>query len=400
MTHPKKRFSSLGAYGALGLVMVILMSASAANDTGQIQFDTDFDSGGGVSADSQDETQFSLTLEDEQGYNPLGYMHFRLQGVEGKAISFEFTNLSDSRMPSDYRLLYSETPLAELDYQRMDEAIGDGFSQEFQSDTVYIANYFPFPYQNTVEQVTQHEDCEYVTVEVIGQSHEGRDMYAMRISDPDVSDDDKRDIVALTRQHPGETAGSYQMDGMIAYVLEVFRDETCAFDDDYRFHFLPHANPDGIYRGIHRLCSQGYDLNRQWDTDSTVEISNIKDYLDRNVTNAWWGFDLHATTNRTFTSLFYTPAAAERYMDILESIAAHIVSLDGIGSGTASQQARGYYHEGLGGCMVVTEKWLYSEDFDIEFLHDQGRNFLREVVVEPSTLRAQVSPFSGVLSAP
>ncbi len=399
MTYIITRLSGpLSANMLLGFVLAVLTIVPAAgDDIGSIQFDTDFDSGGGVSVHSRTETHFTLTLEDEQNYGPLGYMHFRLRGVEGETVSFEFTNLGDSRMPSDYRLLYSETPLEELDYQRMDEAIGDGFSQEFQSDTVYIANYFPFPYQNTVEQVTRHQDCEYVTVELIGQSHEGRDMYAMRISDPDVPDDEKRDIVALTRQHPGETTGSYQMDGMIAYVLEVFRDETRAFDEDYRFHFLPHANPDGIYRGIHRLCSQGYDLNRQWDSDSPVEIRNLKDYMERNVTNAWWGFDLHATTNRTFTSLFYTPAATERYMAIVESMAAHIVSLDGVGSSTASQQARGYYHEGLGGSMVVTEKWLYSEDFDVEFLHGQGRSFLREVVARPSGLRVAI--FSGASSS-
>ncbi|MFP4191892.1 MAG: M14-type cytosolic carboxypeptidase [Candidatus Hydrogenedentota bacterium] len=391
MTHSKKRFSSLSAHGALGLLMVLLMNASAGNDTGPIQFDTDFDSGGGVSADSRSDIHFELTLEDEQGYNPLGYMHFRLQGVEGKTVSFEFTNLDDSRMPSDFRLLYSETPLDELDYQRMDDPIGDGFSQGFQSDTVYIANYFPFPYENTVEQVTRHQDSEYVTVEVIGQSHEGRDMYAMRISDPDVPDDEKRDIVALTRQHPGETTGSYQMDGMIAYVLDVFREETREFDDDYRFHFVPHANPDGIYRGIHRLCSQGYDLNRQWDSDSPVEIRNIKDYLERNVTNAWWGFDLHATTNRTFTSLFYTRAASEQHIDLVESIAAHIESLDGIGESEAPQQARGFYYEALGGSMVVTEKWLYSEAYDAEYLRSQGRNFLQEVVAPSPPLRAEAS---------
>ncbi len=391
MTHANKRFSSWGAHAALGLLMAILASTSAASDGGQIQFDTDFDSGGGVSVDSRDETHFSLTLEDEQNYSPLGYVHFRLRGVEGKTVSFEFTNLGESRMPSNYRLLYSETPLEGLDYQRMDETVGGGFSQEFQSDTVYIANYLPFPYRNTVEQVTQHQDCEYVTVGVIGRSHKGRDMYAMRISDPGVPDDEKRDIVALTRQHPGETTGSYQLDGMIAYVLDVFRDETRAFDDDYRFHFLPHANPDGIYRGIHRLCTQGYDLNRRWNTDSPVEIRNMKDYLERNVTSAWWGFDLHATTNRTFTSLFYTPAASERYMPIMESIAAHIVSLDNIGHSEASQQARGFYHEALGGSMVVTEKYLYWEEYDADYLRSQGRNFLAEVVAVSPVLRAHAS---------
>lgn len=393
MTPIRKRFYAFfGIHMAFAWWVVLLLSMPAAgDDAGPIEFDMDFDSGGGVSVDSRSETHFELVLEDEQGYGPRGYMHFRLQGVEGKTVSFEFTNLGDSRMPSDYRLLYSETPLETLDYKRMDEAIGDGFSQEFQSDTVYIANYFPFPYQNTVEQVTQHQDCEYVTVEVIGQSHEGRAMYAMRISDPDVPNDEKNDVVALTRQHPGETTGSYQMDGMIAYVLDVFRDETRAFDDDYRFHFLPHANPDGIYRGIHRLCSQGYDLNRRWDRDSPVEIRNLKDYLDRNVTNAWWGFDLHATTNRTFTSLFYTRAASERHIDIVESIAAHIASLDGVGESEASQQARGFYYEALGGSMVVTEKWLYSEDYGAEYLRRQGRSFLKEVVAASPPLRAEAS---------
>ncbi len=347
-----------------------------------IVFSTEFDSGGGVSVASRTETHFDLTLEDAQGYRPKGYLHFKLSGVKGRTVSFAFTNLNDSRMPSGFRLLYSETPLESLDYRRMDETVGDGFAQRFDADTVFIANYYPYPYAHTVRQVLRHREHPFATVRAIGESHEGRAMYALVLSDPAVDESQKRDVVFLTRQHPGETVGSYHMDGMIDYVLDVFEAADRAFDGDFRFHFLPHANPDGIYNGYHRFCAQGFDLNRRWASDSPVEIQNLKQYLLAHAPAAWRGIDLHATTNRGYDALIYYDDGIEAHQRVAENVYEHIRSLRGLRArpSSGSRFSRSFFHEALGGFMITTEKWLYAQTFDPDSLRAQGRHFLRDLI--------------------
>ncbi len=67
----------------------------------------------------------------------------------------------------------------------------------------------------------------------------------------------------IARQHPGETGGSYMMDGIIRYLTSQ-SPEAEFLRDNCVFKLVPMVNPDGVIHGNYRTCLSGYDLNRKW----------------------------------------------------------------------------------------------------------------------------------------
>lgn len=374
-----------GAAGIAGVVGVSGITSGRANpddSTGNsITVTTEFDSGGGVEIDREG-NHVELTKIDEGGYSFLGYMHFKLEEAEGEDVSFEITNLDDSRMLADYRLVYASDP-ENGGWTRMDEEVGDGFSHTPESDEVYISGYRAYPYRRTVDRVAEVEAAypTFVETEVIGRSTDGRDMHAIRITDPAVDDAGKKDVISLTRQHPGEVEGSWHMDAAIDYVLETFCRRNLEFAEDLRFHFIPNANPDGIYEGYHRHSPPGYDLNRQWDAESPVEIENVKGYMRRNLDDVHWGFDFHSSTNGGHDAVIYDErAASEEDIDVIEDIATHSLSYpDRTRAIDSDRLACGFVHDEFDATMVVTEAWTYRE-YSAAELATEGRNFFREAI--------------------
>ena len=67
----------------------------------------------------------------------------------------------------------------------------------------------------------------------------------------------------LARQHPGETVGSFVMQGVIDFltsehpIARHLRREVV-------FKVIPMVNPDGVIHGHYRTSLSGADLNRRW----------------------------------------------------------------------------------------------------------------------------------------
>lgn len=348
---------------------------------------TDFDSGGGVEVEI-DGDHVDLEMYDREGYSNLGYFCFRLEGAAGETLTFDVTNRTDSYMPSDYRL-YMTADLENLDWEMMDEEVGGGFEQEFEDDEAYICTFRGYPYQNTVDRINDLEDehPDLVESEVIGQSADHElDMYAMRIDDHDVPDEDKLEYWILTRQHPGETKGSYHTDAAVDYILTQL--ETDGFEQDYRFHVIPHANPDGMYDGLQRYDSNGDDPNRLWDDgDENVEIEHMKEYLRENIENEpWWGIDYHDTTVEGYdVAIWYDSRAVAEHPigdDIVSRMSTESLSFPGTtDSTTADSRSRGFYYSEFGGSMVSSEAWAFRQYTEDE-LEQEGVGYFTATLPE------------------
>lgn len=63
----------------------------------------------------------------------------------------------------------------------------------------------------------------------------------------------------MARQHPGETVGSYVLEGFLKKIVE----ETELLKQ-YEVIAIPMVNPDGVIYGNFRTNLSGFDLNRQW----------------------------------------------------------------------------------------------------------------------------------------
>jgi murein tripeptide amidase MpaA len=67
--------------------------------------------------------------------------------------------------------------------------------------------------------------------------------------------------------HPGETQGSWMMQGLIDYLIG--DDENAKYlRETFVFKIIPMQNPDGVIVGNYRCSLMGTDLNRQWTSCS------------------------------------------------------------------------------------------------------------------------------------
>lgn len=339
---------------------------------------TDFDSGGAVSLDVDDTNDhIEITHDDEHGYDdPL--MHFRVDDAEGVNISFTVTDLADRRMPSEYRMYYSDTSTPG-GWKRFDGTVGGGWSHTFDDDTVYVASWLPYPYQSAIDLINQATASPYGETEVIGRSAEEKlDMHAIRLMGDGVDPSNAEHITAMARQHPGESLGSYHLEAGFNWILD--RLESGDFTEQYVFHFLPTVNPDGIYNAYHRHDSQGNDFNREWDTAGPPELDAIRDYISQTVGSPHWGFDHHCGTGATYTAVFYEEyAAGADDVELIEELESINHSYEGRGPTNYPNRGRSFYYETVRGVMATTEVWTlhgYTETM----LTTEGERFYSTVM--------------------
>ena len=120
--------------------------------------------------------------------------------------------------------------------------------------------------------------------------------------------DDRQAVILIARQHPGETVGSYVIQGCIDFLMGN-SEEAKKLREIYLFKIVPMMNPDGVLVGNSRTSFAGCDLNRRWGKPS--EIIHPEVYFTKNMIlkltlqrNIAFIIDCHGHFG-TFNSLFY-----------------------------------------------------------------------------------------------
>ena len=340
---------------------------------------TNFD-GGGACDLTIDTTLNTIDAVFNDPWVSTGLMVWRVDDALGETITL--TADAGFRQPSSHRMWYSYD-YGPYSWREFDDTVDGGWTHTFDSDQVYISSFPQYPYGHIVDRVTDLDSHPYVTdTGVYGQSVEGRDMHYIEISDPSVANSQKDAIIAITRQHPGETPGSYHMDAMINDVLIKLQREM--FEDDYVFHFLPDTNPDGIYHASDRHHLSGVDMNREWlDSNPVPEVTTIKSYIDGVALdhNLFWSWDLHATTNPGFDAIHYDsrPVGSEE-LTWINQMDNHIISLTGTNS---QSHTTGFFNNWMADShntpCVSTEAW-YFHPYMFQEMRREGEAVFGETV--------------------
>lgn len=106
---------------------------------------------------------------------------------------------------------------------------------------------------------------QYMKIETIGTSVQGRDIKLLTIIDPTVANPGKKVIWLIARQHAWEAGTSWTADGAVRFL----QSEDKAAMQLRRlniFKVLPVFDPDGVADGAVRFNANGFDNNRNWDT--------------------------------------------------------------------------------------------------------------------------------------
>ncbi|KAK0145742.1 Cytosolic carboxypeptidase 2 [Merluccius polli] len=143
----------------------------------------------------------------------------------------------------------------------------------YDSDTCYLAHCYPYTYSRlqrylgrlTSDPVTNT----YCKLRVLCHSLGGNPVHMLTITSPErrrgAEGRAKKAVVVTARVHPGETNGSWMMEGLLDFLLGD-SDDARLLRDTFVFKVVPMLNPDGVVVGNYRCSLTGRDLNRNYRT--------------------------------------------------------------------------------------------------------------------------------------
>ena len=185
------------------------------------------------------------------------------------------------------------------------------FSFDFSQITtqikyIYFAYCYPYSFTQLdfyLSSLNNYKDI--LRFDEIGKSLEGNSLHMLIITNFTDSFDElanKKSIIFTARVHPGESNGSYVIQGVLEYLLS--NDPGAKnLRKNFIFKIVPMLNPDGVIRGNFRMNILGKDLNRMWDEpteESCPTIFNtvkmIKKTLDSR--DIYFFCDFHGHSNK------------------------------------------------------------------------------------------------------
>ena len=151
------------------------------------------------------------------------------------------------------------------------------FVYDFQyiGDTVYFAYCFPFTYSELLSTLDEIESdpvkCAIANRKTLCRTIGGNKCDYLTVTNRTSINATraKKGAVISARVHPGETVGSWIMQGVLEFLVS--QDPRAdLLRELYVFKIVPMLNPDGVINGNYRCSLAGCDLNRRWKTPHQV----------------------------------------------------------------------------------------------------------------------------------
>ena len=180
------------------------------------------------------------------------------------------------------------------------------FSFRIPSDDlrIFFSLVPPYPLSRLKRVLKSFEETDsgqlFLRRATIGRSLAGNLIECLTITNSEIPDDRKRFSIVTARTHPGETMGSWAMEGLIDFLLSKDGENV---RNAYIWKIIPMMNPDGVVEGNYRCSLAGTDLNRVWlkpDPNWHPEVFAVKKLIsklkdDREI--AFFG-DLHGHSQK------------------------------------------------------------------------------------------------------
>ena len=268
-----------------------------------IEIDQDFESGNIDDVEELDPLHFSCKARKDTSWRPL-WFYFRLKNAAEKEITIEIANAKECLGGSHSWI--KARPVFSYDQKNWDRIINTiysedsgifSFKQKFQGDTVWVAFCYPYTYKDLKNYLSEIEKSPYVTVDVIGKTGEGRNLYVLTLTESSSDMADRFGVWAVARQHAGETPGSYTVKGMINFLLSA--DELASkIRKRFVYKIVPMVDIDGVCKGVYGKGSKPADFaDEDWRPNPIhPEIAAIRKAIQDYTTSSRYDvfIDFHA----------------------------------------------------------------------------------------------------------
>ena len=252
------------------LLLLLINALSLA----QISFDANFESGNINTVTTTDSINYTVTTISDIGGR---WFYFRIKGAKDKFIRVTITSTDVNRPMYSYnnrdftRFTESESPSLRM------------FQKTFTEDTVYVAYYTPYNYSYLQERIAEWKLNPFTKIDTLGITDNGLPIQQITITDPLVSDTEKRRVWIHARTHPSETPSSWHFDGVVQKLLSS-DDVISYYRQNVVFYLIPFTNPDGVYYGRSRTNYNGIDVESNWDKpefETSIEVKILKQRMSQ-----------------------------------------------------------------------------------------------------------------------
>jgi len=215
------------------------------------------------------------------------WFYFKADKVKDRSVTFELEHLIGVYRETPH-IVYTDytQPVFSYDqdtWHRITDVHYDSanytfrFTQQFSDAPVWIAYAHPYPYSRLLSLIDQVRESDYASINTIAWTKEGREVFLVHITDKEVPEADKKNVLILALQHAGEDAGGFMAEGMVSFLTS---DKEMAAQSRKKFNYfiVPMMNPDGVYNGTSRYNMEMEDLNNIWMNDEKTqpEVTGVK----------------------------------------------------------------------------------------------------------------------------
>lgn len=241
-----------------------------------------------------------LRLRPERCFEACGtfrqWFYFAATGLPvGQQVAFEIVDAGESTYKdwTGYRTCMSYD---RVEWSRVEATTFEHgrlrWSHVAEHSIAYYAYFVPYSRERVLDLVGRLQAPRRCTAHILGQTLDGRDLHLLAIGDPAPlvrsrrgcrgPDERKRPrtspklaLWVQARQHPGETAASWWVEGFAARLLD--KDDAVAREVLRRadVFLVPCVNPDGAVRGYLRTNAAGANLNREWAAPSVERSPEV-----------------------------------------------------------------------------------------------------------------------------
>jgi murein tripeptide amidase MpaA len=212
------------------------------------------------------------TAATERNASWFMWFYFRVAGARGQDCNFLIENAAASRWHEAWRTCHAVASYDRETWFRVPTDY-DGKALAIRHrpelDCIFYAYSAPYTSERHLDLLARATASPRVRLEVLGESLDGEDLDLLVIGSPA---EDKPAIWVLARLHPGETQGSFAIEGLMERLIDEADAAARALLSRATFYVVPNINPDGSRRGNHRCNAAGVDLNRAWK-DATLAKS-------------------------------------------------------------------------------------------------------------------------------
>ena len=248
----------------------------------QLNISSTFDAGNIEVVNTENNDNIQLRIRKDTNSDFLQWFYFRIQGAKDKALKMNIINAADAAYPEGWenyqaRASYDRETWFQIPTKYENGVLKMNYTPEF--DSIYIAYFAPFSYEQHLNLVNNAQQSPLCTLEAIGETTEGRPIDFLRIGD---GDSKKKKLWVIARQHPGESMAEWFMLGLISKILDYEDASAINLLEKANLYLVPNMNIDGSILGNLRVNAKGFNLNREWaepSIEQSPEVYYVKEKM-------------------------------------------------------------------------------------------------------------------------